>query len=244
MKNANSEIKLLLVLGLIVLLGGGSLFALSRLSSNGGDENQPPRPKPTSEMFATLLGGARYSEGPANAPVTVLEFADFQCSHCRKAFAVVTRGLSSNKNVRLVFRHLPLAKHERALPAAVAAEAAGRQDKFWPMYALLFDPKISEEDAGEALSDAYFVQCARKIGLDIARFERDVKDPALVKIVQNDAATANENRITSTPSFLVRDARGKVSLVTGGTDLKALLSEKANLASAGGDKQPATTATP
>lgn len=241
MKNANSEIKLLLVLGLIVLLGGGSLFALSRLSGNGGDENQPPPPKPTSEMFATLLGGARYSEGPANAPVTVLEFADFQCSHCRKAFAMVTRGLSNNKNVRVAFRHLPLPKHERALPAAVAAEAAGRQGKFWPMYGLLFDPKIPEEDAGDALSDAFFLQCARRIGLDMARFRKDVKDPALAKIVQDDAAAASENRIHSTPSFLVRDAQGKVSLVTGGTELKAILSEKANLASADG-KQP--TATP
>ena len=77
MKNANSEIKLLLVLGLIVVLGGGSLFALGRLSG-GGDKNNPSPPKPTSELFTTLLNGARHSEGPANAPVTVLEFADFQ----------------------------------------------------------------------------------------------------------------------------------------------------------------------
>ncbi len=245
MKTANSEIKLLSVLGLIVLLGGGSLFALGRLSGSG-DQDIPRPPKPTAELFATLLGGARHSEGPANAPVTILEFADFQCSHCRNAFDVVSPILSSNKNVRFAFRHLPLDKHERALPAAVAAEAAGRQNKFWPMYALLFDPKIPEEDAGEALTNAYFLQCARKIGLDIARFERDLKDPALVEIVQKDAASAVENRITSTPSFLVRDAQGKVSLVTSGNQLKTLLSETASLASVG-DKQttaPAPAATP
>jgi protein-disulfide isomerase len=242
MKNANSEIKLLSVLGLIVLLGGGSLFALGRLSGSG-DQDTPRPPKPTSELFATLLGGARHSEGPANAPVTVLEFADFQCSHCRKAFDVVSPLLSSNKNVRFVFRHLPLAKHERALPAAIAAEAAGRQNKFWPMYALLFDPKIPEDGADKALTDAYFLQCARKIGLDIARFQRDIKDPALTEIVQKDAASAVEHQITSTPSFLVRDAGGKVSLVTGGNQLKELLRETASLASVG-DKQPATAATP
>ncbi len=237
MKNANSEIKLLLVLGLVVLLGGGSLFALGRLS--GGDENDPPPPKPSSELFKTLVDGARYTEGPANAPTTVLEFADFQCSHCRKAFAIVTHSFSNSKNVRFLFRHLPFDKHARAFPAAVAAEAAGRQDKFWPMYALLFDPKIPEEDAGEALTDAYFLQCARKIGLDVARFKRDVKDPAIAKSIQQDAASADEHQIATTPTFLVRDAQGKISLVTGGTELKALLSQNPSVAA--GSKNTAAT---
>ena len=221
MNNTNGEIKILLVLGLIVLLGGGTLFALGRSSEQAGKQALPPDATP--DLFKTLFEGARYTEGPANAPVTVLEFADFQCSHCREAFQVVKKDVLGSPNVRFAFRHLPLPKHERALPAAVAAEAAGRQGKFWPMYALLFDPSIPEEGADQGLTDDYFVRAARKIGLDMGRFDRDLKDPALVQIVQADSAAARENRINSTPSFLVRDAQGKVSLVTGGQRLKDLL---------------------
>jgi protein-disulfide isomerase len=137
------------------------------------------------------------SRGPADAKVTIVEFSDFQCPFCARAAPEVNAILGeSARDVRVVYRHLPLSFHGRALPAALAAEAAAAQGKFWELHDRLFA-------APAALEDADLTRHARALGLDLDRFEADRKAPATRERVEADAAAAAAAGLTATPSFVV-----------------------------------------
>jgi protein-disulfide isomerase len=204
-------------LALFVVLGGGALAFLNYLG-----RPRPPREPvqaETRQKWDALARGARHAKGDANAPLTILEFADFECPSCRRAYESVLVGTLKKTNARFLFRHLPLTDlHPTALPAALAAEAAARQGKFWPMYEALFDPKAPE------LSPAYIEASARKIGLDLPRFRKDWADPALKNLVLGDRKAAADNGIETTPTFVVRVARtGEVLTAIGGQALQGLI---------------------
>ena len=103
--------------------------------------------------------------------------------------------------VRLVFRHFPLiSMHEQALPAAKAAEAAGRQGKFWEMHNALFD--------GEgAVSDADINRCAEEIGLDMPRFGEDMQDPAIEKDIRRIRLGGLRSGVNRTPTYFMNGIR-------------------------------------
>jgi protein-disulfide isomerase len=223
---SSGETKLLLGLALFVLLGGGFLVFSNVLM------NRPPQPPITegikAKAFEPLVARGRHSKGDPAAPITIVEFADFECPSCRRAYKSVLSRLDDNQNVRLVFHHMPLSDiHPMALPAAVAAEAAARQNKFWPMYEALFDPKAPP------LNEKYLEQAARKIGLDMARFRKDLFDPAVPAKIREDIEFARSQGVEVTPTFFVRDAEGKITRVIGSDSLAELLSKlKVNTASA------------
>jgi protein-disulfide isomerase len=138
--------------------------------------------------------------GPAAAPVTVVEFSDFQCPYCGRAVPAVKEVEAAfPKDVRLVWKHLPLSFHQHAMPAALAAEAAraqGGPSKFWAMHDKLFADQA-------ALSDTTYERYAQELGLDLARFRRDVADPKLKARVQEDAQLAQRLGVNGTPTFVV-----------------------------------------
>ena len=102
--------------------------------------------------------------GPASAPVTVLEYGDFECPYCGQAEPVVRELLADFGDVRYVWRHLPLNDvHPHAQLAAEAAEAAAEQGKFWEMHDLLLDHQ-------DALEPRDLVRYAEDLGLDVDRF--------------------------------------------------------------------------
>ena len=140
------------------------------------------------------------AKGKASAPVTVVEFSDFQCPYCARATPAVKELESSHPNdVRLVWKHLPLPFHPNAMPAALAAEAAreqGGSQKFWAMHDKLFANQA-------ALSEATYEQYARELGLDQARFRKDVADPRLRARIQEDAQLAQTLGVNGTPTFVV-----------------------------------------
>ena len=141
------------------------------------------------------------TRGAANAPVTLVEYSDFECGHCRAAQAVVKELLAeSGASVRLVFRHYPLPSHANARPAALAAEAAKQQGKFWEMHDLLFAEPM-RLDAGSLR------EYARTLGLDMARFERAMASEETAAAVDRDVAEGKRNSIPGTPSFFVNGKR-------------------------------------
>ncbi|HKX05543.1 MAG TPA: thioredoxin domain-containing protein, partial [Methylomirabilota bacterium] len=104
------------------------------------------------------------TRGPAAAPVTILEWSDFQCPFCQQAQATMARLLGEfPDSVRLVFKDFPLRSHEGALPAALAARCAGAQGRFWEYHDLLFvaQPAFAREE---------LLGYARRLGLDVPRF--------------------------------------------------------------------------
>jgi protein-disulfide isomerase len=133
--------------------------------------------------------------GNRKAPVTVIEFSDFQCPFCSRAVATV-KELEANKSVRVVWKHLPLSFHPNAMPAALAAEAAREQGKFWEMHDKLFSNQA-------ALSEAIYLQYARELGLDVKRFQEAVQSPRLQARVREDLAAAGSAGVTGTPTFVV-----------------------------------------
>ncbi len=145
--------------------------------------------------------------GPAGARVTVVEFSDFQCPFCSRALPAVQEvEREYGKDVRVVWKHLPLPFHPNATPAALAAEAARQQGKFWEMHDRLFA-------AQQNLSDATYAQLAKELGLDAARFEKARRAPATLARVQEDAAAAAAAGVTGTPTFVVN---GEVVLGSSG----------------------------
>ena len=133
----------------------------------------------------------------ANAPkITIVEYADFECTHCKAAVAVLDELVKKHPEVRVVFKHFPLSFHTHARHAAIATEAAARQGKFWEMQAAVFSTQ-------EMLSDELILGHAKALGLDVQRFQKDLADPALAKKVDESRAEGLGYGIDATPAFLV-----------------------------------------
>lgn len=135
--------------------------------------------------------------GSPMAPVTIVEFSDFQCPHCAAANPELHRIVSENEGrVKLMFKHYPLPTHTRAEPAARAAEAAARQGKFWPMVDVLFMRQ-------RALEDADLEKYAEQLGLDMARFRADFASEEVAKAVAADRAEGEAAQVEGTPTVFV-----------------------------------------
>ena len=140
--------------------------------------------------------------GPANAPVTLLAYSDYQCPHCHKLRAIIN-DLETHlgDRIRVVFRHFPInTVHPLAQKAAEAAEAAGAQGKFWEMHEHLFvnQSKLSEE----ALHGA-----ASTLGLDADQFKHDLDHGAYAGRVGEDIESAKSSGVTGTPGIFINDIR-------------------------------------
>lgn len=136
--------------------------------------------------------------GPESAPITIVEFSDFQCPYCQRGAEIMEQVLAANpKNVKLVFKNLPLPMHPQAKPAAIAALAAGAQGKFWEMHDLLF------KNQGEIGKPDTFTKFASQIGLDVEKFKKDMENPEYGKMVEADMAQAEGLGIQGTPGFVV-----------------------------------------
>jgi protein-disulfide isomerase len=138
------------------------------------------------------------ARGAAAAPVTIAEFSEFQCPFCLRARATIAQIQETYKDrVRFVWKHLPLVGiHSHAMGAAVAAEAARNQGRFWEYHDKLFANQ-------ERLAPDDLRRYAQELGLDLARFDRDRDDPDLTARVQSDMAQATALGVKSTPTFFI-----------------------------------------
>jgi protein-disulfide isomerase len=143
-----------------------------------------------------------HSSGPEDAPVTLVEYGDYECPYCGMAYAVVKSAQRELGNqLRFVFRNFPLAEaHPHAKLAAEAAEAAAAQGKFWEMHDALFE----HQDALEAED---IIGYAKSLGLDMAQFGRDLKDPKYTKRVREDFRSGVRSGVNGTPTFFINGNR-------------------------------------
>ncbi|MER6812226.1 Na+/H+ antiporter NhaA [Spirillospora sp. NPDC000708] len=139
--------------------------------------------------------------GPERAPVTVVEYGDFECPYCGQAEPVIRELLAGQGDVRYVWRHLPLTDvHPQAHLAAQAAEAAAAQDAFWEMHDLLFRHQ-------DALQAKDLVRYAGELGLDVARFRDDLRRSAGSARIAEDVDSADLSGVSGTPTFFVNGRR-------------------------------------
>ena len=174
--------------------------------------DQPLKWRPLAENRAGALFGGPPLAAPVDesdhvrgAPaslVTLVEYADFECLNCARAFPVLVRYLDEFRGtLRVVFRHFPLGwEHPGSALAARAAEAAARQGKFWEMHDELFrNPGLLHREALHAH--------AASIGLDLGRFGADLDDPSLVARIERDVASGRASVVNATPTFFLDGAR-------------------------------------
>ena len=138
------------------------------------------------------------SLGPANAPITLVEFADFQCPFCREWEQQTYKPLLAAYpgKIRIVYRDFPLTSiHPNAMPAAEAAQCANEQGKFWDFHDKLF--------ASENLSDDVYKQYAQELGLDMNKFNECASTHKYAKNIQADSDFATNLGINSTPTFFI-----------------------------------------
>ena len=148
------------------------------------------------------VGPGDHILGDPDAPVTLVEYGDYECPYCGRAHLVTQEVLRRlGRDVRFVYRHLPLSEiHPHALAAAEAAEAAGAQGKFWPMHDTLFE----NQDALEAEDLPGY---AEALGLDTPRFVRDLGSHAHLAKVKGDFRSGIRSGVNGTPTFFIDGVR-------------------------------------
>jgi protein-disulfide isomerase len=143
-----------------------------------------------------------WSLGSPDAPATLLEYGDFECPYCAMARPELESVVEADPDtIRLVYRHFPITTiHPHALTAAEAAEAAGAQGKFWEMHDMLFEnqDRLEYED---------LVEYAEEIGLDVKRFDREMKSRRYEGEVKKDFRQGMKDGVNGTPTIFINRIR-------------------------------------
>jgi protein-disulfide isomerase len=143
-----------------------------------------------------------HAQGPANAPVTLVEYGDFECPYCAAAHVIVNKVQEIiDDQLRFVFRHFPLTQiHPHAEAAAEASEAAGAQGQFWEMHDLLYENQ-------PLLDPPHLMAYAEELGLDIDRFTRELKQGSYRERVREDFLSGVRSGVNGTPAFFINGVR-------------------------------------
>ncbi len=141
-------------------------------------------------------------QGPVNAPITLVEYGDYECPYCGQAYMII-KEIQERLGSKLcfVFRNFPLTKvRPHAYKAAIAAETAAAQGKFWDMYDYLFKH-------GQVVTDDNLRQSAAKLGLNVARFDREFLARTYSSHVDEDIQSGKSSGVKSTPTFFINGDR-------------------------------------
>jgi len=203
---AEAKVGILAASATAALLG----WALFRLAARRGDGNEPARP---TRLDPPVDLAHDHVRGPVDAPLTLVEYGDFECPFCGDATGSIQELRDRlGDELRYVFRHLPLTdKHPHATLAAEAVEAAGAQGRFWEMHDRLF----AEQDRLE-FDD--LLGHAQALGLDVERFAEAIARRTYASHIEVDVASAERSGVQGTPTFFVRGERH-----TGPYDAEALI---------------------
>ena len=155
------------------------------------------RPKEDPNKVYDIPIANSYVRGPEDAKVTVVEFSDFQCPFCSQAAGLLDKITDAYpKDVKFVYKNYPLPFHKNAMPAAKAAIAAGKQGKFWEMHDKLFENQRS-------LSDDFYVQTAKELGLDVEQFKKDMESDATKNQIEQEMKEARAAAVRGTPTIFI-----------------------------------------
>ena len=177
------------------------------------------------EIMTSLTHGDFPSRGPLDAPVTIVEFADFQCPFCEHAASILKGFLASpdGKNVRFVFRHFPLAFHPWAQLAAEATTCVHFQnpEKFWQLHDWIFEHQksLTVENSQAKLVEAVNAMA----GINMDAFHKCMDESQAAGFVKKDALAGSANEVRGTPTFFINGRR--IAGLRSVEDLRAIVSE-------------------
>jgi protein-disulfide isomerase len=157
---------------------------------------------PSAPHLTLPVGERDHAQGPATASVTLVEYGDYECPHCGRAYPIVKEVQRQlGDRLRFVYRNFPLSEsHPHAEHAAEAAEAASAQGKFWEMHDFLFEHQ-------RALDDHHLVSYAKQLHLDTPRFERDLTEHHFASRVREDFLSGVRSGVNGTPTFYINSRR-------------------------------------
>ncbi len=185
-----------MILGLAVLLGGGVWYLSSARTPTTSGELDP-------------AAGAHFVYGDPNAPVTVVEFSNYLCPHCKdhseKSLPRIFADYVDTGKVRYVFRDFPFPGQDSVVLASEAAACAADQGRYLDYHQLLFRATSQWGRSGIDELPGFFSDYARQLGLDTARFDSCLSSHEKRQLVLDDQALARELGIGGTPSFYVND---------------------------------------
>lgn len=163
------------------------------------------------------VGTDDHSTGPADAPVTLVEYGDFECSYCGMAFSIVKQVQDAMGNhLRFVFRNFPLTEvHPHAEHAAEVSEAAADQDLFWQMHDVLYEHQ-------QQLGDAALVRYAQQLGMDAAEVRSDLEEGTYADRVRRQFMSGVRSGVNGTPTFFINGERFDGAWNDAGAFLRAL----------------------
>ncbi len=158
-----------------------------------------PQKRPTADLnkVHNIPIGISSIKGNKDAPVTVVEFSDFQCPYCARLQPTLNEVLEAYpEEVKLVYKHFPLSSHAQARNAAKASQAAEEQGKFWEMHDLIFENYST-------LNEEKFKEFAEKLGLNVKQFEADYNSTKYDKQIQEDIDIAKRVGVRGTPTLFM-----------------------------------------
>jgi protein-disulfide isomerase len=183
--------------GLRLLAGAAAallaLHAVATVSAAPKAEDEP-------QFVHVTLDAREYSLGRSDAPLTLLEFTDYQCPYCRRfqaeAWPQIKKNYIDTGKLRVIVRDLPLQFHSSALPAAEAAHCAGEQGKFWEMHHALLT-------GDDPLADGGIDRRATQLGLDLERLHACTRANRYESAIARNIAAANALNVNGTPAFVL-----------------------------------------
>ncbi len=190
------EAKGLIITGIItvaILVGG--IFLLSK----GGNSSQQNTPAANPKL---LVREDSYQTSSTSAQVTIVEFGDYECPACGQVNPVIKQLIKDYQDkINFVFRNYPLPQHKNASVAALAAEAAGAQGKFWEMHDKLYETQNNWSQSDKPLD--IFADYAKSMNLDVDKFKSDVSSKKYQDKINQDVSDGNNLNITATPTFYI-----------------------------------------
>ena len=160
-------------------------------------------------------------KGPADAPITIVEYLDFECEACRVYYQITKQLKEEYKdNVRFVVRYYPLPNHKNSMTSAQAVEYAGKQGKFWEMHDNLYENQTSWGEKQTA-TPSIFEEYAKQIGLDMDKYKNEVNSSEVKNRINRDKVDAERLGIQGTPTFFINGER--IPNPKGYEDFKSLI---------------------
>jgi protein-disulfide isomerase len=186
----------------IEVVNAAAQNAQKRAQAKAQEDETKSRDEEFGNPLKPDIEGDRVAFGKADAPITIVEYSEFQCPFCAKGYNTIKQVESEYKDkVRIIFKHMPLDFHPLAMPAAKYFEAVARQS---PEKAEKFHDAVFSNQADlNAKKEAFLKETAKKIGADMKKLEKDLEDPSLMVRINKDIEEAKKFNITGTPGFII-----------------------------------------
>lgn len=186
----------------IEIVNAAAQSAQKRSQEKAAAEESKKREEEFKNPLKPVVEEGRVVFGNKAAPITIVEYSDFECPYCSRGYQTVKQVEKEyGDKVRIVFKHLPLDFHPKAMPAARFFEAVAKQS---PEKAEKFHDAVFENQARlKSDGDKYMFEVAKKLGLDTKKIEKDLKDESITARISADMAEAGKFNFSGTPGFII-----------------------------------------